>query len=55
MISDLMPRTSEFLVATDVSTDDFVNSHLDVRIQIAGRDISDNILLFYLLDITLSH
>ena len=49
MIADLMSHSWAFLVATDVSTDGFKSSHLDVHIRIPGRDVAGNILSFHLL------
>lgn len=43
MLGDLMPRNWSLSVATDVSTDDFGSSHLDVRTHMRGIDVADDL------------
>ena len=50
MIADLMSHSWAFLVATDVSTDGFGSSHLDLRIRIPGRDVANDLLSFHLME-----
>ena len=42
-----------FVVVTDVSTNDFGNSHLDVRVGFLGIEIGNKLLSFHLLAIPL--
>ena len=53
MISDLMSHSWAFSVATDMSMDGFGISHLDVRIQMPGRDVANDLLSFHLLAVPL--
>lgn len=52
-IADLMHKSWAFAVASDVSTDEFGVSHLDVRIRFPGVDVGDDLLSFHLLAIPL--
>ena len=49
IIADWMSHSWAFSVATDVSTDGFRSSHLDVHIRMPGRDVAKNLLSFHLL------
>ena len=53
IIADIMSRTWAFAVGSDVATDDFGHSHLDVRVRFPGIDAGDDLLLFHLLPIPL--
>jgi hypothetical protein len=53
ILSDLMKKSWAFAVASDVSTDDFGNSHLDVRVRFPGIQVGDDLLSFHLLAIPL--
>jgi hypothetical protein len=53
IISDIMTRAWAFAVGSDVATDDFGHSHLDVRIRFPGVDAADDLLSFHLLAIPL--
>lgn len=53
ILSDLMKKSWAFAVASDVCTDDFGNSHLDVRVRFPGLDTGDDLLSFHLLAIPL--
>ena len=41
------------IIGSDVSTDDFGNSHLDVRVRFPGLQVGDDLLSFHLLAIPL--
>ena len=53
MIADLMLHSWVLSVATDVSTDGFGSSHLDVHILMPGCDVADDLLSFHLLAVPL--
>lgn len=53
IIADVMSKSWAFAVASDVSTNDFGNSYLDVRIRFPGLEVGDDLLLFHLLAIPL--
>ncbi|OAE21235.1 hypothetical protein AXG93_3833s1130 [Marchantia polymorpha subsp. ruderalis] len=46
-------RSWAFAVASDVSTDDFGNSHLNMRIRFLDHEVGDNLLSFHLMAIPL--
>jgi hypothetical protein len=48
-----MSRSWAFAVASDVSTDVFGHSHLDVRVRFPGVEFGDDVLSFHLLAIPL--
>ena len=53
ILSNLMKASWAFPVATDGSTNDFGNSHLDVQVRFPGIEIDDKLLSFHLLAIPL--
>ena len=53
LLVDVIGQVWAFAVGSDVSTDDFSSSHLDVRVQCPGIDNGDNLFSFHLLVITL--
>ena len=52
-LADLMSNLWAFAIATDVLSNDFGNSHLDVHIQFLGVEAVDDLLSFLLLAIPL--
>ncbi|CAN8074507.1 unnamed protein product [Agarophyton chilense] len=54
ILDDMMWYNWAYSLATAVSTNDFGNSHLDVRIRILGIGVADNQRSFHLLEIPLS-
>jgi hypothetical protein len=50
---ELMSRSWAFTVVSDVSTDAFGLSHLDVRVRFPDVDVGDDVLSFHLLAISL--
>lgn len=53
LLSDLMRNSWAFLIATDASTDEFGNDHLDARIRLPSVQIGKTLLSFHLLAILL--
>lgn len=53
IISEIMSRSWAFAVGSDVATNDFGHSHLDVRVRFPGIDAADDLLSFHLLAIPL--
>ena len=53
IIADIMSTTWAFAIGSDVATDDFGHSHLDVRVRFPGIDVGDDLLSFHLLAIPL--
>ena len=53
IIADIMSSTWAFAIGSDVATDDFGHSHLDVRVRFPGINVEDDLLSFHLLAIPL--
>ena len=53
MLADVIGQVWAYAICSDVSTDDFGSSHLDVRVQFPGIDNGDDLLCFHLLVIPL--
>ena len=53
VLADVIGLARAFAIGSDVSTDDFGSSHLDVRVRFPGIDNGDDLLSFQLLAITL--
>ena len=53
LLADVIGQAWAFDIGSDVSTDDFGSSHLDVRVRFPGIDNGDDLLSFQLLAITL--
>ena len=53
VLADVIGQAWAFAVSSDVSTDDFGSSHLDVRVLFPGVDNGDDLISFHLLVIPL--
>ena len=53
VLADIISQVWAFSVGSDVSTDDFGSSRLDVRVQFPGIDNGNDLLSFHILAIPL--